>query len=313
MMRSALGWLSPAGARGRLSILIFHRVLPAPDPLFPDEWDAVRFDTLCRWLTKLFNVLPLDHAVRRLQAGALPSRAAAITFDDGYADNHDVALPILQRHGLPATFFIATGFWDGGRMWNDVVIEAIRRHRGDTLRLDDPLPGTFVTVTAADRRRLIDRLLPAIKHRPPADRLAAAQRVAAACRETHCSELMMRPAQLQALRHTGMHIGAPTVNHPILAGLSDNEARAEIHQSKSQLEGLLDEPVSVFAYPNGRPGTDYGAASVRLVQEAGFDLAVSTAWGAAQRGTDSYQLPRFTPGDRTVLRFGLRIAANLLR
>ncbi|HEY8876670.1 MAG TPA: polysaccharide deacetylase family protein, partial [Roseateles sp.] len=74
-MKSLLGLGSPGGARGRLSVLIFHRVLREPDPLFPDEVDAARFDEILGWLKSWFHVLPLDKAVRRLQAGDLPPRA----------------------------------------------------------------------------------------------------------------------------------------------------------------------------------------------------------------------------------------------
>lgn len=125
-MRPLFQLLSPSGARARLSVLIFHRVLPQPDPLFPDEIDAARFDAILGWLRSWFNVLPLDEAAQRLKDGSLPARAAALSFDDGYADNHDIALPLLQKHGLPCSFFIATGFLDGGRMWNDTLIESIR-------------------------------------------------------------------------------------------------------------------------------------------------------------------------------------------
>ena len=126
MFKHLFEWASPAGTKARLQVLIFHRVLPVPDPLFPDEVDARRFDELCGWLKGWFNMLSLDDAVARIKTGTLPTRAACITFDDGYADNYQVALPILRRHGLTATFFVATGFLDGGRMWNDTVIESVR-------------------------------------------------------------------------------------------------------------------------------------------------------------------------------------------
>ena len=120
----------------KLSILIFHRVLPETDPLFPDEPDALRFDQVMGWVKTWFNVIPLDAAVDSLKARNLPARALAITFDDGYADNRTVALPILKRHGLSATFFIATGYLNGGRMWNDTIIEAIRGSKAKILELD---------------------------------------------------------------------------------------------------------------------------------------------------------------------------------
>jgi hypothetical protein len=140
-MRPLFSWLSPAGPGARLSVLIFHRVLARPDPLFPGRGGRPStFDAICRWLRHWFEVLPLDRAVQALRDGTLPARAAAITFDDGYADNHDLALPMLEAAGLSACFFIATGFLDGGRMWNDVLIEACGGHAANP-GCERPLPG----------------------------------------------------------------------------------------------------------------------------------------------------------------------------
>src|SRR5690349_2991525 len=125
-LRAAGALLSPAGRAAPLTVLMYHRVLPAPDPL-TESVDARDFERQMRALREYFTVLPLAEAVAGLRAGKLPSRAVAITFDDGYADNAVIALPILESLGLHATFFIADGFLNGGRMFNDTVIEALRR------------------------------------------------------------------------------------------------------------------------------------------------------------------------------------------
>jgi peptidoglycan/xylan/chitin deacetylase (PgdA/CDA1 family) len=98
-----------------------------------------------------------------------------------------------------------------------------------------------------------------------------------------------------------------------LAQLPIEAARTEVLRSKQVLESLLNEPVGLFAYPNGRPGTDYVDTTVAAVRDCGFDAAVSTVWGAANATSDPFQLPRFTPWDRTPWRFGLRLAQNLRR
>src|SRR5215471_13800654 len=125
-LRTAGTLLSPAGRTAPLTVLMYHRVLENPDPL-TGAVDARHFELQMRALREYFRVLPLTEAVDRLRARKLPSRAVSITFDDGYADNAVVALPILQAHSLHATFFVADGFLNGGRMFNDTVIEAVRR------------------------------------------------------------------------------------------------------------------------------------------------------------------------------------------
>lgn len=315
MLRGLFSLLTPAGSRARLSILIFHRVLSQPDPLMPGEPDAVRFDQVCAWLAEWFQVLPLGEAVDRLRRRDLPARALVITFDDGYADNHDVALPILQRHGLVATFYVATGFLDGGRMWNDTVIEAVRACRQASLDVAGlGLEGLSSLPVNDDpaRREAIRSLLDRLKYRPVDERLALVQRVVDAADAPLPGGMMMRTDQVKSLQQAGMTVGAHTVTHPILLKLSADQARQEIDQSRQQLAAILGEPVRHFAYPNGVPGRDLDNATAAIVQDLGFDSAVTTAWGAARAGADCFQLPRFTPWDRSRLKFGGRLARNLL-
>ena len=318
MLKSLLSLSSSSGADARLSVLIFHRVLPMPDPLFPGEIDAAAFTAICGWLRNWCQVLPLPEAMRRLADGSLPRRACAITFDDGYADNCTVAMPILQAHGLSATFFIASGFLDGGRMWNDTVIEALRSTRLPELDLRElPGPAVFAaplpTGSIPQRRASIDQLLQQLKYLPGDKRGAATERIAELAQVVPPTDLMMTTQQLRELHAGGMQIGAHTVTHPILARLDASAALDEMATGKAQLESLLDAPVPLFAYPNGKPATDYSAETVALARSAGFEFAFSTAWGAATRSGDVFQVPRFTPWDRSRLRFGLRMAANMRR
>ena len=303
--------LSPAGEHARLTVLIFHRVLAEPDPLFPGEPDAVRFETQMRWLKAWFNVLPLAEAVERLRTGSLPARAAAITFDDGYADNCTVALPILRRAGLPATFFIATGYLDGGRMWNDTVIDAVRRAEGPDLDLIPLKLGRYPVGTLEDRQRSLGQLLGKLKYLEPGVRERLANDVAAAANIQPPRDLMLTTGQVRTLAESGMTIGAHTISHPILSRVDEQQARTEMTQSKQQLEAITGSTVTLFAYPNGKPGTDYTATHVRLAHEAGFAAACSTGWGTATKDCDIFQIPRFTPWDRTGWRYALRLARNM--
>lgn len=295
----------------RLSILIFHRVHARSDTIFPDEPDAARFDRLMGFVARSFRVMTLGDAVSRLAQGSLPSRALVITFDDGYADNAEVALPILQRHGLVASFFVSTGFLNGGRMWNDSVIECVRACHQQEIDLEYFGIGRCSLTTAADRRHAIGALLPRIKYLSLAEReesIATLQRI---CGVTELpTDLMMRSEQVREMHCSGMEIGAHTVRHPILTTLSTSEAEREISEGRSQLQTIIDSPVDMFAYPNGKPGRDYDHSHVLLIDRLGFRGAVSTAPGAARSGDDLFQLPRFTPWGDSMASWSARLVLN---
>jgi len=311
MLGRTAGWLRGAAdqvSAPRASILIFHRVLPAPDPMFPDLVDAARFDALVRTLAASFTILPLGEVAARLADGSLPAGALSITFDDGYADNAEIALPILRRHGARATFFVSTGFLDGGRMFNDSVIECVRAARGDAADLGEFGLGRRALVTPADRRRVVDELLPQVKYLGLAQREAFIERLATTLSSGRLpDDLMMRSPQVVELHRAGMEIGGHTVRHPILRVLPDAEAEAEIGEGRARLQELIDAPVDVFAYPNGRPLQDYDSRHVGMVRRLGFRAAVSTAAGTATAASDPFQLPRFTPWDQGAWRWMARL------
>src|SRR5262245_33713801 len=312
-IRTVLSMASGGGTRGRLSILIFHRVLPAKDELLPDLPDAAEFERKMCWVRRWFNVLPLGGAIERLFDGSLPRRALSITFDDGYADNEQIAAPLLQRLGLSATFFVSTGFLNGSCMWNDRVIEAVRATRRESVDPGvDGLPALPLG-SLQQRRDAIARILGGIKHLEQGERDAAVARIVERCAEPPVMDLMMREHQVRRLREFGMEVGAHTISHPILARLAPDRAAAEIGDGKRALEAITGAPVVLFAYPNGVPERDYTAAHVAMVRDGGFAAAVSTSWGSASRRSDRYQLPRFTPWDATAPRFGVRMALNLMR
>jgi len=311
LLKGLAGLASPSGARARLSILIYHRVLPVDDGFNTWEVTAGEFEAQMRALAEQFSPLPLSEAVQRLAARSLPARAVCVTFDDGYADNADVALPILRKHRVPATFFIATGYLGGGRMFNDTVTEAISAIDAPTLDMASIGLGTFALDTVEAKRAAIARILPVLKYLPAPERAAHAARLAEMAGIGSGSDLMMRESQVRELRAAGMEIGAHTVTHPILLKTAPDAARREIVESGRRLAEILREPVRLFAYPNGKPGVDYGPEHVQMVRDAGFAAAVSTGWGTATEGSDRFQLPRFTPWDRTPGRFALRLIRNM--
>ncbi len=303
LLRPLGNMLSPSGPRTRLTILIYHRVLAQPDPLCPGEVDAATF----RWQMKLLashcHPLPLSEAAARLATGSLPPRAVCVTFDDGYANNAQIALPILRETGVPATCFVASGYLNGGRMWNDTIIETLRRLPSGRLDASELGLGCFELQGPETRVAAIAQLIRALKYRPGSERESLAAALAGRADASLPDDLMMTDEQVRAVHGAGMEIGGHTVKHPILARVDDATARSEITEGKAYLEALIGDRLRVFAYPNGRPGQDYLPQHVAMVREAGFEAAVSTTMGTAACQSDRWQLPRFTPWDRSPLRF----------
>ncbi len=258
------------GGRRRLSVLIYHRVLANADPLLPAALTRRVFRWQVRLLSSYFNVLPIDEAVRRLREDTLPPRSATITFDDGYADCVQVALPVLLEFGLPATFFVATGYLNGGWMWNDRLVEALRTFKADSLDLADEGLGQIAMASGEQRSAAVYRLQGVLKEYPLAQREAIIRRIERGGRAVNGSGPMMADDQIRLLGKAGMKLGAHTVTHPMLTQIPLEEARGEMAGARAYLENLVQQPVDHFAYPNGIPGGDYDARHVALAREIGF-------------------------------------------
>ncbi|WP_276309893.1 polysaccharide deacetylase family protein [Chromatocurvus halotolerans] len=261
-------------------------------------------------LRRYFNPISLREGVERLKDGTVAPRSICVTFDDGYADNMTVAAPVLARHGIPATVFVATGFLDGGLMWNDRVIETIRQTKSDAVDGSLFAGETISLDTIEARKQAIGRILAHVKHKPLNERGCLMHELERLLGVRPADTPMLDTCQLRALSRSGFDIGAHTVNHPILSCEDDNSVKKEIVDSKACLEDLLQRPVNLFAYPNGRRGLDYDNRHRKIVQDVGFDAAVSTDNGFNSPDTDKLQLHRFTPWDTSRVKFGLRLMFN---
>ncbi len=202
-----------------LVILIYHRVHEPADMMFPNEMTAAIFEEQMVLIAKHMAPIPLTEAVARLARNQLPERAVVVTFDDGYADDATVAAPILRSTGVPATFFIASGYLDGGRMWNDTVTEAVRALPSGEYGFSELGVADRRLEDYPSRRRFSEEVIDAIKYRPQSERQRLAEEIAQDVVSSLPTNLMMTSDQVRMLSNTGIEIGAHTVSHPILKGL----------------------------------------------------------------------------------------------
>lgn len=284
--------------RNRLVVLNYHRILETPDPLLTAEPDGAAFRWQMQLLADCFNVLPLDEALRALDADRMPPRAVCITFDDGYRSMHDVALPILREFGFPATVFVTTGYIDTGSMWNDRILEALRTTTAEHLDLEDAGLGSYSLNTLNERREAVALLTEKAKYLAPGMRQDLVNRLDLLGSRPHREPMLTRD-MIRVLASQGIEIGAHTVSHPILTKLPDAGALHEMAESKRELEAITGRPVRYFAYPNGKHGMDFDERHIAMAREAGFDAAFTTALGAADQTDNRHALPRSRPWDLT--------------
>lgn len=312
MLETACHWtLTLAGAvQKRLMIVQFHRVLSEPDPLLATEPDVHRFEQQLAWLATNFRIFTVGQALELLYSGRLPGLALCVTFDDGYRDNVQNALPILERHGVAATFFATTRFRESGMMWNDRVIEALRHWPQEHIDLETHGLGTLVL--PSNREELLDPLLMRIKYLPYREREALADELFARS-GAPARRMMMNDVEIRQLHEADMEIGGHTDGHPILSCLDDPTAQREVESNKRILEDIVDRRLTTFAYPNGRPHRDFDQRHIAIVRGAGYRYALTTSAGTTARHNDPYQVPRFTPSDRSPGRYAARLVLNYYR
>lgn len=272
----------------RCGMLYFHRILPAPDPFFPDDLTLPQFELLISRLSSMFELVTPESWLQ----GQLPSGRPSlmISFDDGYKDNVSAA-KVLERYNVRGTFFVSTqAIASGGSaesLWQNKVLAHYRY-------LAKTLPLQMQPEVAKQCAHTLSRL----KYMLP-------EQVETACRQMHGRDYsgldMMTPSDLRALAKHGHCIGLHTHRHAILTTLTDNDAADELETSLAWGRQVLPSQSGfVMAYPNGTPGKDFSKRHMQMVREMGFLAAFGTADGGFQAHhltppLHRFALPRFLP------------------
>jgi peptidoglycan/xylan/chitin deacetylase (PgdA/CDA1 family) len=276
--------------RGVLT-LNYHRVGDAVgQPWDRTLWstDAAGFDAQLALLAREADVIAPADVADALRSGR-PGRRVMITFDDGYRDNYEVAFPLLRRHGLPATFFLTTGFLDCPHVaWWDELAWMVRRGGGEADGHD------------AEIRALCEhyKALPSERAEALLDEVAA-RTGAGRCAPAHAEELWMTWEMARALRDGGMTIGGHTVTHPLLARVPVARQREEIAGCAARLADELGEQMRWFAYPVGSRDA-FTEQTQALLHEQGVVFAFSFYGGVGRFDAwDPLDVPRVHVGPHT--------------
>ena len=290
----------------RLKVLAYHRVLPRTDEDdFPYDLELVsawqeEFEWQVRFLAANHQVITCRDLAALIDAGRpMPRNAVIITFDDGYRDNHDVVLPILKKHGVPAVVFVATGYMDSDEnYWYDQLVHRMLRTHTSHLPLRDGAPPLDISGSVAERRQATTLALRHLKTLSDPQRRETLERwrLLLAVDEPAGSRGLHGPmswAQVRALSDAGIEIGSHSVTHPVLANVADDMQLArELVDSKAAIETHTGRSVVSLAYPVGGPGA-YSDHVVDVARQAGYRFGFTYEPGVIDpQHMDNFRLRR---------------------
>jgi peptidoglycan/xylan/chitin deacetylase (PgdA/CDA1 family) len=295
--------------RGLGAILMFHRVRPDPGADFaPNAGLEVTPAFLDGLLVHLraqgYDILPLDAALGHLREGAAPARPfVVLTFDDGYRDLVDHALPILERRRAPFAAYVAAGFADHqARLWWIEMEEAIRRLK----RVDVTVGGRRIVRDCAgdaEKSAAFSDIYWSIRdgsEEELLDVVAALAAEAGVDSRALTVEACLGWKEIGALAgHELATVGAHSVMHPRLAKLAEADARREMSESRDRIAQETGVTPRHFCYPVGDP-TSAGRREFALAAELGFASAVTTRPGMIFPEHQDYfhALPRLSVNGR---------------
>jgi peptidoglycan/xylan/chitin deacetylase (PgdA/CDA1 family) len=252
-----------------VAVLCYHAVRPddAPEGSMAFEGLHVRAHELeehCQLIRKSCDPIRLSTWLD--SGGSTLPRPVLVTFDDGYRSVFTLAKPILEKYEIPAVVFITSRpAIERRKFWYDEMAAALGEASVEEAK--------------------------ASPHREWSEKLAALPAKPVADDDPHAP---LRPEEIRALAHHPLfEIGGHSSTHPILSRAEEDVQRREIEDNRRELESLAGVAPRAFAYPNGRPATDYDPTSVRLVREGGYEAAFTTRPGFSPSSESRWERSRF--------------------
>lgn len=288
---------------GSCAVLLYHRVARLDTDPQLLAVSPENFDLHLGILKREFHLLTVEGFKEHLRTGKkFPEKSVFLTFDDGYADNHQHAVPLLEAHKAEALFYICTGnigtdheFW-----WDEL----------ERLMLcGDKFPPAFLVeikgknFSCSDsfnsRKAMYNELLPVLRRMDFISRQKIFTEVKAMLpaslpRESHRS--VTEPELKEMSNSPSVTIGAHTVNHCSLNWVKIDEQILEIQRSIKTIEKIAEKKVSDFSYPFGT-GNDFSKDTIDICKKAGMKFVSANIPGCVHSKSNPYSFPRFLVRD----------------
>jgi peptidoglycan/xylan/chitin deacetylase (PgdA/CDA1 family) len=286
-----------------LIVLNYHRIYnDVLDTLFDEQVfgpSVEEFEQQILWLKEVASVLSEEDLLRIVRdQKPLPRRSALITFDDGYKDNYELAVPILKKLAVPAIFFIPTQIVNERKLgWWDIISYLVKRTNRSYIKFNGC---EFSFNNDSERFSAIGKILKIMKTSKYETTKDLVEKLAESCRvempsQTMQSDQLMTWDEIKDSSRNGIAIGSHTVSHRVLAMIDPAEQKIELEESKAALEDHLGHPIHSLSYPVGGYSS-FTHETKSLAMAAGYTIAFSFNTGYNHhRISDPFNVKRIAP------------------
>ncbi len=248
------------------------------------------------WLKRNCNILSADELIEiSIKNTKIPKQSAAVTFDDGYKDNYELAFPILKSLNIPAVFFIPTQSIIERKLgWWEIISYLVKKSSSKSLEVNSK---KISIVDNQEKKQAIAHLIELFKTTPFSETENLLTLISEQCRvnfpstETQ-SQNLMSWEEVKEVSNNGITIGSHTHSHRVLSTISESNQLEELNKSKTILEDKLKKEINLIAYPVGGYNT-FSNNTKKLAQESGYKIGFSFNTGINQQQiNDCYDIKR---------------------
>lgn len=254
---------------------LFHRVNPKRDQLW-DPMDVQLFDKCIAHISSKYQVVLFEDLVDS-ELHQSKNKVATIMFDDGYKDNFQFALPILEKYNCKASFYVVTNCIDQNiPTWTHILEHLFQFTAIQDIQLTYSFLPENLHVnqlkTAQDRIDYVTKLKPFLKTISHENRETILNHVINTFRDVALPQLMMDWNDLRKLKAKGHYIGSHTCTHPALGTITDKQTLDwELSHSRNRIFEELGHYPRTISYPVG----SFNEETKRAAKEAGYEIGLA--------------------------------------
>jgi len=292
---------------------LFHRVSPERDPLW-DPMNTELFEKCIKYISKKFKVVLAEELYLQ---GKIDSKVkyATIMFDDGYKDNFEYALPILEKHNCKASFYVVTDCINENTPTWTYIIDYLFHHTKQVIKIDNQILKNLEAFHDADlstkelRIKFIKKLKPELKKTDHKIRNRVIEYFQKVYNDVQIPKMMMNWDDLKIMMNKGHYIGSHTVTHPALSTISSIEVlKYELGASKNEIAEKLGHESLTISYPVG----SHNDQVMEISQKLGYKIGLAVKQNISNPEEHSlFDIPRIELYNESWFKTKLRINHTL--